>query len=159
MAEQRVGLNFGPSENDSDAVQNEVKCQLCSYKSFRPDHLRRHVLTVHDKTKVICECCAAISPPGLSRHRKICPSRKGRTMKEVACNGDNICDDGNVCDGENVCDVKTGKIQSNYRVVTFNDGRCTITYDDIFIDGIKMSLVPAGQSESNGNYLKTNSIG
>lgn len=153
MAEQRVGLNFGPSENDSDAVQNEVKCQLCNYKSFRPDHLRRHVLTVHDKTKVICECGAAISPPGLSRHRKICPSRKGRTMKEVACNGDSIRD------GENVCDVKTGKIQSNYRVVTFNDGRCTITYDDIFIDGIKMSLVPAGQSESNGNYLKTNSIG
>lgn len=122
---------------DKDTNLPMYKCKMCKYKSFRVDHVKRHINTVHEKKKIVCECGASISPPVLNRHKTTsCPLKKSDAPK---------MNDGTV----------SGQCRFNYKVITSADGMCTITYDDIVINGIKMSLTPvaaAGNGVLQGKY-------
>lgn len=139
MSCMQIGSDPETPGSNSIKIYN---CDKCTYKSIRLDRVNRHVSTVHNKKKALCECGKLISPSVLSRHKKeSCSLRLNRAnfpKKTKANKHDEV-----------KCGVETGTIQCKYQIHTSDDGLVTITHDKIMINGIQMTLVPVTQPECN----------
>lgn len=48
----------------------ECSEEHCSYKTNRPDNLKRHIDTVHEKIRETCECGASLCSTSIKRHKE-----------------------------------------------------------------------------------------
>lgn len=134
----------------------KFKCseEHCNYETMRVDNLKRHIDTVHQKKREICECGVSLCPTSMKRHKKNhCSSLRNKTNEVQSTNTDTVhshkrsvyfpaMNNGAAASANNNESFKIrGKVVIDVEIESSN-GCTSINHDPIRIDGYDLTVLP-----------------